>query len=96
MPSLHKAMIEHLLYPAMELRKGNRVRAKTAALQASASAPDLADKQRELLQGEVTSPVNPKPGCRFAARCPYASEACTKEDIPLKEVSPGHFVACVR
>ena len=39
MPSLHKAMIEHLLYPAMELRKGNRVRAKTAALQASATAP---------------------------------------------------------
>ena len=70
----------------------------TQALLAAIPIPDISsrDKQRELLQGEVTSPVNPKPGCRFAARCPYASEACTKEDIPLKEVSPGHFVACVR
>lgn len=70
----------------------------TQALLAAIPIPDISsrDKQRELLQGEVTSPVNPKPGCRFAARCPYASEACTKEDIPLKEVSPCHFVACVR
>ena len=70
----------------------------TQALLAAIPIPDISsrDKQRELLQGEVTSPVNPKPGCRFAARCPYASEACTKEDIPLKEVSPGHFVVCVR
>lgn len=70
----------------------------TQALLTAIPIPDISsrDKQRELLQGEVTSPVNPKPGCRFAARCPYASEACTKEDIPLKEVSPGHFVACVR
>lgn len=70
----------------------------TQALLAAIPIPDISsrDKQRELLQGEVTSPVNPKPGCRFAARCPYASEACTKEDIPLKEVSPGHFVACMR
>ena len=70
----------------------------TQALLAAIPIPDISsrDKQRELLQGEVTSPVNPKPGCRFAARCPYASEACTKEDIPLKEVLPGHFVACVR
>lgn len=70
----------------------------TQALLAAIPIPDISsrDKQRELLQGEVTSPVNPKPGCRFAARCPYASETCTKEDIPLKEVSPGHFVACVR
>ena len=70
----------------------------TQALLAAIPIPDISsrDKQRELLQGEVTSPVNPKPGCRFAARCPYDSETCTKEDIPLKEVSPGHFVACVR
>ena len=70
----------------------------TQALLAAIPIPDISsrDKQRELLQGEVTSPVNPKPGCRFAARCPYVSETCTKEDIPLKEVSPGHFVACVR
>lgn len=70
----------------------------TQALLAAIPIPDISarNRVRELLQGEVTSPVNPKPGCRFAARCPYASEACTREDIPLKEVSPGHFVACVR
>lgn len=64
MPSLHKAMIEHLLYPAMELRKGNRVRAKTAALQASASAPNLADKQRELLQSLLLDCIRHVPAYR--------------------------------
>ena len=64
MPSLHKAMIEHLLYPAMELRKGNRVRAKTAALQASASASDLADKQRELLQSLLLDCIRHVPAYR--------------------------------
>ena len=64
MPSLHKAMIEHLLYPAMELRKGNRVRAKTAALQASATAPDLADKQRELLQSLLLDCIRHVPAYR--------------------------------
>ena len=38
----------------------------------------------------------PKPGCRFAQRCPYATEACTKEDIPFREIEPGHCVACLR
>lgn len=47
-----------------------------------------------ILQGEITSPVNPKPGCRFADRCPHATEACTKLQPELKEVSPNHFVAC--
>jgi len=55
--------------------------------------PDYA-VNRVLLQGELTSPVNPVPGCRFAKRCPYVSDACRKADIPLKEVQPGHFVAC--
>lgn len=49
----------------------------------------------EIIKGEVTSPINPKPGCRFAPRCPYATEACTAEEIPLVEVMPGHFVACI-
>lgn len=47
-----------------------------------------------ILQGEITSPVNPKPDCRFADRCPHATEACTKLQPELKEVSPNHFVAC--
>ena len=52
-------------------------------------------KQRIMLQGEITSPINPKPGCRFAARCPYASEECRKE-VPLTEVEPNHFVKCCK
>ena len=51
-------------------------------------------KRRELLQGEVASPINPKPGCRFAARCPYAKEACKSCSMELKEVAPGHYTAC--
>ncbi len=51
--------------------------------------------QRIKLKGEITSPINPKPGCRFAARCPYATEACHQPQS-LREVSPGHFVSCCR
>nr|WP_321306622.1 oligopeptide/dipeptide ABC transporter ATP-binding protein [uncultured Sphaerochaeta sp.] len=56
--------------------------------------PDYA-VDRVLLKGELTSPIDPVPGCRFAKRCPFATEACTKADIPLREITPGHFVACV-
>ena len=68
----------------------------TCALLAAIPIPGIESrhKHRELLQGEVTSPVNPKPGCRFAARCPQATAACLQGDIPMKEVQPGHFVAC--
>lgn len=51
---------------------------------------------RILLQGELTSPINPGTGCRFAKRCIYAKPECTEKDIPLKEVESGHFVACIR
>ena len=47
------------------------------------------------MKGEITSPINPKPGCRFAPRCPYAAEACHQPQ-KLEEVSPGHFVSCCR
>ncbi|MGN0996208.1 MAG: ABC transporter ATP-binding protein [Candidatus Ventricola sp.] len=50
-------------------------------------------KQRILLKGEIKSPINPGPGCRFALRCPYADERC-KADVCLQEVADGHFVAC--
>jgi peptide/nickel transport system ATP-binding protein len=50
-------------------------------------------KQRILLKGEITSPVNPKPGCRFTARCPHAVEACRKPQA-LEELLPNHFVSC--
>jgi oligopeptide/dipeptide ABC transporter ATP-binding protein len=52
-------------------------------------------KERILLEGEITSPINPKPGCRFAARCKYASEKC-HEPQQLEEIMPNHFVACGR
>lgn len=68
----------------------------TKGLLSAIPMPDLSARnaERVLLKGEVTSPVNPKPGCRFAPRCPYATEACTAGDIPAREVEPGHFVAC--
>lgn len=50
--------------------------------------------KRVELKGEITSPINPAPGCRFAARCPYASEECLKQDFKLEEIEPGHFVYC--
>lgn len=51
-------------------------------------------KQRIILEGDVPSPVNPPEGCRFAGRCMYRTDICTKQTPPLVEVKPGHFVAC--
>lgn len=51
--------------------------------------------QRVALKGEITSAINPKPGCRFAPRCPYATEACSQPQ-ELIEAEPGHFVSCCR
>ena len=51
-------------------------------------------REKERLQGEVPSPIDPPPGCRFAARCKYATEECRRSTPELKEVEPGHFVAC--
>lgn len=51
--------------------------------------------KRVMLKGEITSPINPAPGCRFAARCPYATDAC-REPQKLKEAAKDHFVACCR
>jgi len=43
----------------------------------------------------VPSLLQPPPGCRFAARCKYVMDVCTKAMPPLKEAAPGHFVRCV-
>ena len=57
--------------------------------------PDIErGRVRASLKGEVPSPVNPPPGCRFAGRCPQAMEACKHEDPVLKEVEGGHWVSC--
>jgi oligopeptide/dipeptide ABC transporter ATP-binding protein len=50
----------------------------------------------ELIKGEITSPIDPKPGCRFAARCPMATAECRTGSVALREVSEGHFVSCIR
>jgi peptide/nickel transport system ATP-binding protein len=51
-------------------------------------------KKLEVLKGEVTSPINMKPGCRFKARCSMATDDCAGCDIPLVEIEKDHFVAC--
>jgi peptide/nickel transport system ATP-binding protein len=52
------------------------------------------DHKRIILTGEVSNPINPKPGCRFAPRCKFCQEKCLTQDIPLKEVEHGRKVAC--
>lgn len=50
--------------------------------------------KRVVMQGELSSPIDPKPGCRFASRCPYATERCRTEQPAYEEITPEHFVAC--
>jgi peptide/nickel transport system ATP-binding protein len=50
--------------------------------------------ERILLKGEITSPVNPKPGCRFAPRCDYAAEECFSNNPEIREIEPGRLVKC--
>ena len=67
----------------------------TKALLAAIPIPRLMEKkERVSISGEISNPINPNPGCRFAPRCPYASDECRCADIPLTEVSKGHYVAC--
>lgn len=77
-------LFEHCLHPY------------TKALLSAIPSVDIEHPmQRIRLKGELTSPINPKPGCRFEPRCPYATEACRMPQ-KLEEVSPNHFVACCR
>ena len=67
----------------------------TKALLAAIPEPKLKDRrERILLEGEISSPINVKPGCRFAPRCPYVTEQCWTENPKLEEIKPGHIVAC--
>ena len=57
--------------------------------------PDLAAASTRIhLSGDVPTPIDPPNGCRFRARCPYATERCAQERPALREAAPGHFVAC--
>ena len=81
--------------PADELFS-NTCHPYSKALLSSVPVPDIHKKaKRILLQGELSSPVNPKPGCRFLPRCQYASEQCSNTQV-LEECAHGHFVACCR
>ena len=65
------------------------------ALLSAIPIPNVHEKrERMVLKGELTSPIDPKPCCRFAARCPYATDKCLAEEPVLRELKPGHSVAC--
>jgi len=67
----------------------------TEALLSAVPVPDpKAARKRIILKGDVPSPSNPPPGCRFHTRCPYVFERCRVEEPPMKELRPGHFAAC--
>jgi oligopeptide/dipeptide ABC transporter ATP-binding protein len=67
----------------------------TEALLAAVPVPDPAIKRvKQVVQGDVPSPLKPPPGCHFHNRCPYAEPRCRAEPPALREVEPGHFVAC--
>ena len=86
----------------VELAESDEIYAHTLhpysqALLASVPIPDPdreAHKRAEIITGDVPSPINPKPGCPFANRCPYVQDICRKESPVLKELRPNHFVSC--
>ena len=78
-----------------EVLFNNPVHPYTQALLSAIPLPKLgARKERILLKGEITSPINPAPVCRFAQRCAYATDRCRSEEPQLKEIETGHFVSC--
>ena len=73
----------------------NPIHPYTKALLSSIPLPDRDHKrEKNSLEGDVPSPINPPKGCRFHTRCPFASENCSFNVPELREVKPGHFVAC--
>ena len=86
------------LAPSEELYS-NPVHPYTRALLSAVPVPDPDiehGRERIVLEGDVPSPINPPSGCRFRTRCPYATDACGREDPVWREVSPGHWVAACR
>lgn len=76
----------------------NPIHPYTKALLTAIPVPDIAYKGKEaqVMKGEVTSPIDPPAGCRFAARCPDAFERCFKETPEFKKVEENHYVSCHR
>ncbi len=65
-----------------------------ALIEAAPIADPRARRTRLVIEGDVPSPMNPPPGCRFHTRCPYAFSRCRSEEPALREVAPDRFVAC--
>ena len=87
---VEKAPVEELF--------SNPMHPYTKALLSAIPIPDIhRQKQDVTIKGEITSPINLPPQCRFCKRCPYAEDICGTKDVPeLREITPGHFVACHR
>jgi len=67
----------------------------TSALLAAVPVPDpTARRTKVVISGEVPSPINPPPGCRFHTRCPHMKDICKKEEPQLEEIGKEHWVAC--
>jgi len=84
------------LSPSKELFK-NPLHPYTQALLSAIPIPrsDMRHRKVEVLSGEVASPVNPKNGCRFTARCKHCRDECLQSDIPQRDMGNNHYVACV-
>lgn len=81
--------------PSDELFK-NTLHPYSKALLSAIPIPDIhANNELVPMKGEITSPINPKPGCRFMARCPYACDRC-KAPQTIEEILPNHFVSCCK
>ena len=69
----------------------------TKALISAIPQIDIDNRQeRIILKGELASPIEPAPVCRFAPRCAYATDECLKRLPELQEITPGHFISCCR
>ena len=81
--------------PSKELFK-NPLHPYTKMLLSSIPVPSINSRHRhrEVIQGEVSNPITPKPGCRFASRCKYCTDKCLEGGLSLKEVDKDHFVMC--
>jgi oligopeptide/dipeptide ABC transporter ATP-binding protein len=97
----NKIMVMYLgltveIAPSDELFE-NPLHPYTKALLAAIPEPDLSKRNIEfsVIRGEVSSPINVKPGCRFAKRCDLCTDECKNSDPPFVEVLPNHFVSCI-
>ncbi|MDF1520969.1 MAG: ABC transporter ATP-binding protein [Brevefilum sp.] len=74
---------------------GHPLHPYTNALLAAVPVPNPHERRKEPMpKGEIPNPINPPPGCRFHPRCPYAQAICSEEEPLLRELRPGHEVAC--